>query len=73
MRTCSYYSIRGEGNRITRSYTLKKIGALLRAGVNIFEGLSGQLPNLLEILFMPFLGRGTGICILLLRVSLMET
>lgn len=60
MRTCSYYNIRGGGNRTIRSYTMNKIGALLRAGANIFEGLSGQLLNLLQILFMPLLRNRDG-------------
>lgn len=73
MRTCSYCNIRGGGgNRIIKRYSVNKIGTLSRAGMNIFEGLSGQQPNLLQILFMPFLGRGTGVCILLLRISQME-
>jgi len=39
---------------------MNKIGALLRAGANIFEGLSGQLLNLLQILFMPLLRNRDG-------------
>ena len=72
MQTCSYCNIRGGGNRIIKRCTVNKIASLSRAGVNIFEGLSGQLPNLLQILFVPFLGRGTRIFILSLRVSQME-